>query len=57
MFQRVNEIIAEQQPYTFLLVEKRTAAYDHRLQNVVYKLTGADTTRWWVPNGSTGSTK
>ena len=51
MFQRVNEIIAEQQPYTFLLVEKRTAAYDHRLENVVYKLTGADTTRWWVPTG------
>ena len=49
MFQRVNEIIAQEQPYTFLFVEKRTVACDKRFQNVVYKLPGAEIERWWVP--------
>jgi ABC-type transport system substrate-binding protein len=49
MFQRVYEIIAEEQPYTCLFVSKRTVAYDKRIRNVVYKLQGKDILRWWVP--------
>ena len=49
MFQRVYEIIAEEQPYTLLFVGKRTVAYDKRLQNVKYKLVGSEYERWWVP--------
>jgi peptide/nickel transport system substrate-binding protein len=49
LFRKVYEIIAREQPYTFLLVEKRTMAYDRRIQNVVYKLPGSDMDRWWVP--------
>lgn len=49
MFRKVYEQIVQAQPYTFLLVDKRTLAYDKRIQNVVYKLYGADRSRWWVP--------
>jgi peptide/nickel transport system substrate-binding protein len=49
MFQKVNEIIAQEQPYTFLLVDKRTVGYDRRINNVVYKLPGSESERWWVP--------
>ncbi|HYG74138.1 MAG TPA: peptide-binding protein [Planctomycetota bacterium] len=49
IFQRFQQIIAEQQPYTFLFVEKRTIAVNKDIQNVVYKLPGADIGRWWMP--------
>lgn len=49
MFKKVNELIVQQQPYTFLLVDKRTIASDKRIQNVQYKLVGAMRDRWWVP--------
>jgi peptide/nickel transport system substrate-binding protein len=48
-FRRVNELIVQEQPYTFLFVEKRTTAYDRRIKNVVFKLIGANDDRWWVP--------
>jgi len=49
MFKKVNELIVQQQPYTFLLVDKRTIASDKRIQNVQYKLVGSMRDRWWVP--------
>jgi peptide/nickel transport system substrate-binding protein len=49
MFRKVYAQIVQSQPYTFLLVDKRTVGYDKRIQNVVYKLVGADQDRWWVP--------
>jgi len=49
MFRKVNELIVQGQPYTFLLVDKRTIASDKRIQNVQYKLVGAMRDRWWVP--------
>jgi len=48
-FQQVQKLIVEAQPYTFLFVEKRTIAVDKDIQNVVYKLPGADLGRWWMP--------
>lgn len=48
-FRKVNELIVQAQPYTFLLVEKRTIGIDNRIKNVVYKLIGADRDRWFVP--------
>jgi peptide/nickel transport system substrate-binding protein len=49
MLQRFQEIILDEQPYTFLFVPKRLVAYDKRLQNVQFKLIGNDRSRWWVP--------
>ena len=49
IFQDVYRQVARDQPYTFLFVEKRTVAYDNRIQNVVYNFQNKDVTRWWVP--------
>ena len=49
MLNRFQEIIMDEQPYTFLFVPKRLVAYDKRIQNVTFKLIGADRDRWWVP--------
>jgi peptide/nickel transport system substrate-binding protein len=49
MLERFQEIIIEEQPYTFLFVPLRLVAYDKRIQNVKYKLIGPDRDRWWVP--------
>ncbi|MBI3829093.1 MAG: hypothetical protein HY291_06235 [Planctomycetes bacterium] len=47
--QRFQQIILNEQPYTFLFVEKRLVAYDNRIQNVQYRLIGGNSDRWWVP--------
>ena len=52
MLQRFQEIILDEQPYTFLFVSKGLRAYDKRIQNVSFKLTGGDADRWWVPRTS-----
>ncbi len=49
IFQNVYRQVARDQPYTFLFVEKRTVAYDNRIQNAVYNFQNKDVTRWWVP--------
>ncbi|MEI6234313.1 MAG: ABC transporter substrate-binding protein [Planctomycetota bacterium] len=49
LFQRVFEQVAKDQPYTFLLVQKRTIAHDNRIRNNVYNIMDRDLTRWWVP--------
>jgi peptide/nickel transport system substrate-binding protein len=49
LLKRFQEIILDEQPYTFLFVSERTLAYEKRIKNVTYKLTGAEINRWWVP--------
>jgi peptide/nickel transport system substrate-binding protein len=49
MFRKVYEIISQEQPYTCLLVDKRTVGYDNRIQNVKYNIQGSQIVRWWVP--------
>lgn len=49
MLHRFQEIILDEQPYTFLMVAKRLVAYDKRIQNVQYRLVGSNQSRWWVP--------
>jgi peptide/nickel transport system substrate-binding protein len=49
MLHKFQEMILEEQPYTFLNVPKRIVAYDKRIQNIKYRLTGSALTRWWVP--------
>ncbi|HYF50758.1 MAG TPA: ABC transporter substrate-binding protein [Planctomycetota bacterium] len=49
MLERFQQIVLEEQPYTFLYVPTRLVAYDKRIQNVKYKLVGSDRDRWWVP--------
>ncbi|MBE7462843.1 MAG: hypothetical protein HS116_05030 [Planctomycetes bacterium] len=51
MMTEFQKILHEEQPYTFLFVQKRIVGYDKRIQNVKYKLIGADEDRWWVPLG------
>lgn len=46
---RFQEIVNEEQPYTFLFVGKRLVAYDKRIQNVQFRLAGSNSNRWWVP--------
>ncbi len=49
LFARVYSIVAKDQPYTCLFVEKRATAYDKRIRNVVFNFQGREFTRWWVP--------
>jgi len=46
---RFQEILLDEQPYTFLFVPKRLPAVEKRIENVSYKLIGSDRDRWWVP--------
>ena len=50
LYQRIQEIIVQEQPYTFLLAEKRAISYDKRIKNVKFKLIGSDESRWFVPS-------
>jgi peptide/nickel transport system substrate-binding protein len=48
LYRRFDRIIYEDQPYTFLFMDKATAGYDARLQNVkFYKLRPCIDTREW----------
>jgi peptide/nickel transport system substrate-binding protein len=49
LLKRFQEIILEEQPYTFLFVSERLVTYDKRIRNITYKLTGSRVARWWVP--------
>jgi peptide/nickel transport system substrate-binding protein len=53
LYWRWQEIIHEEQPYTFLMVAEESAAYDRRFQNVKWlpPRPGYDLTTWFVPKG------
>ncbi|MCK6470325.1 MAG: ABC transporter substrate-binding protein [Planctomycetes bacterium] len=49
MMVRFQQIILEEQPYTFLFVPTRLVGYSKRIRNVKFKLIGSASDRWWVP--------
>ncbi|MCZ7646363.1 MAG: ABC transporter substrate-binding protein [Planctomycetota bacterium] len=46
---RFQQLIMEEQPYTFLFVSKRLVAFDKRIHNIQYRLVGSNQSRWFVP--------
>jgi peptide/nickel transport system substrate-binding protein len=50
MYDRVQEILYDEQPYTFVLAPKALYAYDKRFHGITwYPTGGSDTNEWWVP--------
>jgi len=47
ILEEFQKILLDEQPYTFLCVSKRLVAIRKVVQNVEYKLPGADRDRWW----------
>ena len=48
MYQRFQEILHEEQPYTFLWKQRGASAYSRRFQGVNWHPPGTDTQEWWV---------
>jgi len=48
LYQRYQEILHEEQPYTFLWMSRVARAYSRRFQGVNWYPMGADTQEWWV---------
>jgi peptide/nickel transport system substrate-binding protein len=50
LYDRFQEILYQEQPYTFLFMQKAVTAWDRRFRNVNwYPTGGSDTHEWWVP--------
>ncbi len=50
LYDRVQEILYDEQPYTWVYAPKSLSAYDRRFQGVTWYPTGAtQETEWWVP--------
>jgi peptide/nickel transport system substrate-binding protein len=53
MYDQVQEILYDEQPYTFVYAPKSLTAYDKRLHGVTwYPTGGANEAEWWVPTGA-----
>ena len=53
MYDRVQEILYDDQPYTFVYAPKSLVAYDKRFLGVTwYPTGGSNEAEWWVPTGS-----
>ena len=53
LYDRVQEILYDEQPYTWVYAPKSLVAYDRRFQGVVWYPTGSTMeTEWWVPVAS-----
>ncbi len=52
MYYRLQEIIHEEQPYTFLFTTKALVAVSKRFQNVVVYPMGLAPLYWWVPKAA-----
>ena len=53
LYDRVQEILYEEQPYTWVYAPKSLAAYDRRFRGVIWYPTGStQETEWWVPVAS-----
>lgn len=52
MYCRLQEIIHDEQPYTFLFTLKELEAVSRRFQNVVVYPMGMSSLYWWVPEGA-----
>ncbi len=52
MYDEVQEILYEEQPYTFVYAPKSLTAYDKRFRGVTwYPTGGSNEAEWWVPTG------
>lgn len=50
MYDRFQEIIYDEQPYTFLFMQRAITAWDRRFEGVAwYPSGGTDLNEWWVP--------
>jgi peptide/nickel transport system substrate-binding protein len=50
LYDRVQEILYDEQPYTFVYAPRALAAWDRRFQGVTWYPSGrTDTAEWWVP--------
>lgn len=50
LYDRFQEILYEEQPYTFLFMQKAITAWDRRFRGVSwYPTGGSDQHEWWVP--------
>ena len=50
MYRRFQEILNEEQPYTFLFMQKSLSAYHKRFRNVqILPIGGLVPSEWWVP--------
>ena len=53
MYDEVQEILYDEQPYTFVYAPKSLAAYDKRFRGVTwYPTGGSNEAEWWVPTGA-----
>ena len=51
LYRRFHSILLEEQPYTFLFVNKSLVTLSRRFENVVVYPLGLDPKEWWVPAG------
>ena len=51
IYKEFQQILHEEQPYTFLYVSKRVSALHRRFQNVEIFPDGLRPIDWWVPAG------
>ena len=50
LYDRFQEILSEEQPYTFLFMQQAITAWDRRFHGVNwYRTGGSDLHEWWVP--------
>lgn len=52
LYKEFQEIISDEQPYTFLYISKRVSAVERRFQGVKVFPEGLRPIDWWVPAGS-----
>ena len=52
LYKEFQEIISDEQPYTFLYISKRVSAVERRFQSVKVFPEGLRPIDWWVPAGS-----
>lgn len=49
LYREFQQILNQEQPYTFLFIQKSILAVDRRMQNVVLYPAGPRPLEWWVP--------
>ena len=51
LYHRFHRIVHDEQPYTFLFMNKNLVVLDRRFEGVVEHKLGLDSREWWVPKG------
>jgi peptide/nickel transport system substrate-binding protein len=53
LYDQVQQILYDEQPYTFVYAPKSLSAYDKRFRGVTwYPVGGSVEAEWWVPTGA-----